>query len=353
MNTFLVIAAVMAAIAAGAVALPLLRDRQSRLQGALLAVMVIGASAGLYPLWSNWNWRAPAQAQAAAGPDVAAMVAKLEKRLQDQPNDPAGWLMLGRSYLTLNRLDEAIVAYDHAHQLDPKSADAAMGLGEAMSLRAGGDITPQAAQLFEDALALAPGNPKALLYGGFAAALRGDRALARTRWQALKSLNPPPQIVQMLDARIAELGPAAGTSAAGTAAAAPAGSSASPAGTSASSGALNGADVTVNISIAPALKSRLVSEAPLFVFAREPASQGPPLAAKRLTSTAIGTQVPLSPADSMLPGRVLVSGRQVPITARVSFSGKPVPSAGDLYGELSYNGGRDGARNLVIDRVAE
>jgi cytochrome c-type biogenesis protein CcmH len=269
--------------------------------------------------------------------------------------------MLGRSYLTLNRLDEAIVAYDHAHQLDAKSADAAMGLGEAMSLRAGGDITPQAAQLFEDALALAPGNPKALLYAGFAAAVRGDRALARTRWEALKALNPPPQIVQMLDARIAELGPPSGISAAGGAAdtsppgssAPPAGTSTSPAGTSASTGASSAAEVTVNISIAPALKSRLVSEAPLFVFAREPGSRGPPLAAKRLTSTAIGTQVHLSQADSMLPGRVLAKGQQVSITARVSFSGQPVPSAGDLYGELSYDVGRDGVRNLVIDRVAE
>src|SRR5260370_38333877 len=114
MNTFLLVAAVMAAIAAGAVALPLLRDRQSRLLGALLAVTVIGASAGLYPLWSNWNWHAPAQSQAAAGPDVAAMVAKLGTRRRGQPNDLKGWLMLGRSYLTLNRLDEALVARDHA-----------------------------------------------------------------------------------------------------------------------------------------------------------------------------------------------------------------------------------------------
>src|SRR5258708_3236710 len=238
MNTFLVIAAVMAAIAACAVALPLLRDRQSRVLGALVAFMVIGESAGLYPLWSNWNWTAPAKSETAAGPDVAAMVAKLEKRLQDQPNDPKGWLMLGRSYLTLNRLDEAIVAYDHAQQLDSASAEAAMGLGEAMSLRAGGDITPQAAQLFEDALALAPSNPKALLYAGFAAAVRGDRALARTRWQALKALNPPPQIVQMLDARIAELGlPPGSPTAGGTADTAPAGTNASPAGTRPAAGA--------------------------------------------------------------------------------------------------------------------
>src|SRR5258708_1374651 len=256
MNTFLVIAAVMAAIAAAAVALPLLRDRQSRRLGALLAVMVIGASAGLYPLWSNWNWHAPAQAEAAAGPDVAAMVAKLEKRLQDEPNDPAGWSRLCRSYLTLNRLDEAIVAYDHAHQLDPKNAEAAMGLGEAMSLRAGGDITPQAAQLFEDALALAPANPKALLYGGFAAAVRGDRDIARTRWQALKNLNPPPQIMQMLDARIAELGAPAGSSAAGaTAETPPAGTSASPAGTNASAGGFQRRGGPVKIRVSPPLQS--------------------------------------------------------------------------------------------------
>jgi cytochrome c-type biogenesis protein CcmH len=363
MNTFLVIAAVMAAIAAGAVAFPLIRDRQSRVLGALVAVMVIGAAAGLYPLWSNWNWQAPAKSQAAAGPDVAAMVAKLEKHLRDEPSDLTGWLMLGRSYVALDRLDDAIVAYDHAHQLNRKNADAAMGLAEAMSLRAGGDITPPAAQLFEEALGLAPSNPKALLYGGFAAAVRGDRTLARTRWQALKSLHPPPQIEAMLDARIAELGPPgapalgsmpAGNSAVGgTPDTASAGTGASPAGTSTSAGGSAAAEVTVNISIAPTLKSRLVSEAPLFVFAREPGSQGPPLAAKRLMSTAIGTQVHLSPADSMLPGRVLVSGQRVSITARVSFGGQPVPSAGDLYGELTYDVGRDGVRNLVIDRVAE
>jgi cytochrome c-type biogenesis protein CcmH len=211
-----------------------------------------------------------------------------------------------------------------------------------MALRAGGEITPPASQLFEEALSLTPDNPKALLYGGFAAATRGDRALARSRWQALKDLHPPPQIVQMLDARIAELGPAAQS-----------GTNASPAGTSASVEGSAPGQVTVNIRIAPALKSRLKPEAPLFVFAREPGSQGPPLAAKRLTSAAIGTQVQLSAADSMMPGRVLVSGRRVSITARVSFSGQPTPAAGDLYGELAYEVGHDGALDLVIDRVAD
>ena len=117
--------------------------------------------------------------------------------------------------------------------------------------------------------------------------------------------------------------------------------------------AASDADVSVNIRIAPAIKARLTREAPLFVFAREPGGKGPPLAAKRLTSAAIGTQIHLSSADSMIPGRVLTKGSRVSITARVSFSGQPLPAAGDLYGELTYDVGRDGTRDLLIDRVAD
>ena len=342
MSAFLIVAALMAAIAAAIVAIPLLRDKRSRIIGAVAACLVAGAAAGLYPLWSNWDWHAPAQAQSMPAPDVLAMVAKLEQHLRDDPKDIAGWLMLGRSYLALQRMDDAVNAYDRAHQLSGGSVEAALGLGEAISLRAGGQISPDASKLFEDALKLEPNNPKALLYGGFAAATRGDRALARSRWQALKDLHPPPQIEQMLDARIAALG---STEESGT--------NASPAGTSASPQGSAAAQVTVNIRIAPALKARLKSETPLFVFAREPDSRGPPLAAKRLTSDAIGTQVQLSAADSMMPGRVLAAGQRVSITARVSFSGQPIPSAGDLYGELSYDVGHDGALDLVIDRVQE
>ena len=55
----------------------------------------------------------------------------------------------------------------------------------------------------------------------------------------------------------------------------------------------------------------------------------------------------------MIPGRALVAGQKVSITARISFSGQPLPAAGDLYGELTYDVGHDGVRDLVIDRVAQ
>jgi cytochrome c-type biogenesis protein CcmH len=343
MAAFIVVAAVMAALAAAAVVVPLWRDRGSRVLGVVAGVLLVGSAAGLYPLWSTWDWHAAGSAPGVP-PEVLAMVAKLRDHLQQEPKDAPGWLMLGRSEMELEHLDEAIVAYEHAHELDADSAEAALGLGEALSLRSGGTIPVQASALFEQALRLAPQSPKALLYGGFAAAARGDEAAARSRWEALKALHPPEQIVQLLDARLAELG-------------ADSGAPGAPPGPSRAAGAagaqLKAAQVTVNLRIAPALKARLTHEVPLFVFARAPGGAGPPLAAKRLTSAAIGTQIQLSAADSMMAGRQLESGAQVSITARVSFSGQPLPAAGDLYGELTYDVGRDGVRDLVIDRIAD
>ena len=332
-GTFIAIAALMTICAAAALAWPLLRDRGTRRAGIATAIIVLAAAAGLYPLWSNWDWHIePPAAAKTSSPEIAAMVTKLETHLHDQPDDMKGWLMLGRSYLTLERREDAVVAYDHAERLgDGKNLEAILGLGEALSLRAGGDITPQVAKLFEAGVALAPDDARALLYSGFAAAVRGDAALARSRWLAVKAQNPPPPVVQMIDQRIAELGPETGA----TATAAPSAA----------------AEATVRLAISPALKSRLRADAPLFVFARAPGGPGPPLAVKRLGIDAIGTQIQLSSADSMTPGRTLTVGQDVTITARVSFGGGPLPASGDLYGELTYRVGRDTVRELIIDKV--
>ncbi len=354
MATFLFIAAVMAAIAATAVAFPLLRSRRSRIAGALAGLTVMAAAAGLYPLWSNWDWHAAVIQKPAVSRQVLEMVEKLERHMKEAPDDLPGWLLLGRSDLALDRVDDAITAYEHAHRLDGNNVEAMLGLGEALSVRAGGNVPPAAIDLFERAVTLEPDNPKALLYSGFGAATRGDRGTARIRWLKLKGMHPPPEIDAMLNDRIAELGTADLNGAPGAPPAAAAAAGASAAGAAAAVGAGGPtAQATVNIRIAPALKSRLTGDAPLFVFAREPGGQGPPLAAKRLTSAALGTEVRLSAADSLIPGRALVPGQKVSITARISFSGQPLPAAGDLYGELTYDVGSDGVRDLVIDRVAQ
>lgn len=339
MTSFIIVAAVMALIAAAIVALPLIKG-QRRGAAVLSSLIVAGVAAALYPAWSNWDWHAPVKEKPAVPPEALAMVAKLEQKMKDNPQDQQGWLLLGRSYVTLQRLSDAVVAYQHAYSLR-QDGQSAVSLGEALSMAAGGQITPEAADLFEQGVKMAPTNEKALFYGGYSAALRGDKAAAKERWTALKNLHPPPQIEQMLDRQIASLDePEGGTNASG-------------AGTNSSTPPSEASQVTVKLGIAESMKGRLKEGAALFVFAREPGASGPPLAVKRLTTSAIGTEVTLSSADSMVPGRVLKAGQKVSITARVSFQGTPLPAAGDLFGEALIEVGRSGPLNLLIDRVAE
>jgi len=45
---------------------------------------------------------------------IEANVAKLAKRMEENPNDAQGWTMLARSYTQLQRFKDAADAYDHA-----------------------------------------------------------------------------------------------------------------------------------------------------------------------------------------------------------------------------------------------
>jgi cytochrome c-type biogenesis protein CcmH len=73
-------------------------------------------------------------------PSVASMVSGLEARLEREPGDGKGWLLLAKSYKHLDRPDDAREAYNRAAALgesDPSLAGELFGL------------TPVAAQLLE------------------------------------------------------------------------------------------------------------------------------------------------------------------------------------------------------------
>lgn len=53
---------------------------------------------------------------------VAVMLERLETRLQDEPDDAGGWLLLAKSYDHLGRKDDAIAAYEKARALGKTDA---------------------------------------------------------------------------------------------------------------------------------------------------------------------------------------------------------------------------------------
>ena len=54
---------------------------------------------------------------------IEANVAALAKRLEQKPEDPDGWAMLGRSYINLEKYKEASDAYARATSLKPQDPD--------------------------------------------------------------------------------------------------------------------------------------------------------------------------------------------------------------------------------------
>ena len=337
MITFIILAALLTFGAAGAIAVPLLRRGSGAEPAAWTAFAVIGVlgvgAASLYVSLSNWSW---ARAQAAAD-SPQAMVAKLARRLEHNPADLEGWLLLGRSYMVLEQTSLATRAYERANALaNGKSPEALLGLAEALSTQDESQLTGRAGQLIEQALAIAPRSPKALFFGAEVALRRGDLSLARQRFSDLLALNPPDNVKPLLQQQIDAIDqriqgtPAGSPSAAATAS-----------GTAA---------VRVKVALSPKLQIERSSGAPLFVFVRDPHQPGPPLAVKRL-ETRFPQTVELTAADSMIAGRAIVPGQDVEVVARIARSGSPVAQKGDPFGVVGYHVGRDGLVDVVIDRL--
>src|ERR1700744_5328025 len=175
MVSFLLLAGVLVVAVVLLIAIPLLRRGPTQLAPApwtalaATGVLVIG-SAVLYAVWTNWKW----------GPEPAAdspqtMVARLARKLESDPQDLKGWLMLGNSYVVLQQYPLAVRAFERADRLaDGKNAVALVGEGEALTMNDENELQGRAGRLFDKALVLDPNSAKALFFGGAAAIRKGD-----------------------------------------------------------------------------------------------------------------------------------------------------------------------------------
>lgn len=118
-------------------------------------------------------------------PQVMAMVARLEQRLAEQPNDAAGWAQLGRSYGVLNRRDEAIKAYERAYALAPE--DPAIISDYAWLLYSGDPRKPavKSVELYSKLYRREPDNVDAQWVLGLAAFQAGRPQQAIALWEKL------------------------------------------------------------------------------------------------------------------------------------------------------------------------
>lgn len=341
MTTFAIIAVLLTLVAVGLVVRPLLRAATGShpVAATLTAVAIPATVLVVYVLVSNHDWQSAGVSAPAAGP-LDEAVAALEQRLVATPGDEEGWILLGSSYLSLNRPADSLKAYERALEVSGgRSVAARLGVAEARIVLDPASLPGPLGDEIEAVLAEEPGNAKALWYGGLLALARSQPGLARERWQALLTLDPPPRVREVIEAQLAELGAEVGT-AGPSPAAAP-----GPA-------AAGGVGIEVSVSLADDVRSRVSPSAPLFIFVRD-ATAGPPLAVVKRAAGELPLTVRISDADLMLPGRSLASVTAATLVARIANGGDPVARPGDLQGEARWQAGTGtvpGVR-ILIDQV--
>lgn len=118
-------------------------------------------------------------------PEFAALIERLAARMEANPGDPRGWLLLARSYARLGRLPDAAAAYRRGIKAGADDAETWSAYGEALVAAAEGAVSAESRAAFEAAAAREPRDVRARYYLGLAAAQDGDLRRASEVWRGL------------------------------------------------------------------------------------------------------------------------------------------------------------------------
>ncbi len=255
-------------------------------------------------------------------------------------NDVAAVLQEGKTAFSKQDWQKAIESFKKVLALDPNQPEAHAYMG-AILLQAG--HADGALMAFDKALSQNPNFPMALWGKGMALYQgKNDYAGARQIFEKLLQMVPAGEDRAEIEKILAEI-PQAGQKPQQVAEA----KSTQPTGDSA--GHISG-----KITIAPALKNKIDSQAVLFIIARAGAEGGPPTAVKKIEHPVFPVTYSIGPENSMMQGTPL-SGK-MNIFVRLDKDGNPMThQPGDMTGEYKKNPVAVGAHDvdIVLDQLAQ
>jgi cytochrome c-type biogenesis protein CcmH len=172
-----------------------------KLAVAILVLMPVLAVLG-YGMLGNPNALDPtrtAAPQQMTAEQINDMVAKLAARMEANPDNMQGWLMLARSYKTMGRYAEAAEAYGKAEKVINDDPELLASYAETLAMATGNGLTGKPSQLVERALKIDPQHPHSLFLAGAAAMEAGNNKKGIAYWEALlPQVEPGSEIDQML-----------------------------------------------------------------------------------------------------------------------------------------------------------
>jgi cytochrome c-type biogenesis protein CcmH len=268
--------------------------------------------------------------------DLAKMAQTLAEKLQAKPDNLQGWVMLGRTYRTLENFDAALKAYDSALKL---SADDDLKLEriEIIAMQRQGQFEGEPWNVIREVLQRDPQHFGALLTAGSASYAEGKFADALRYWeQARKPLDANNPDLEGLENAIAAVRDRLGMP--------PAKSSPASSSTSAVTSGLN---VTGQVNLSASLKSKASPNDVVFIYATPANGDRMPLAIFKTTVSQLPLNFTLDDSSAMTPDRKLSAAGEVMVKVRVSKSGNAMPQSGDLSGSLGPV--KVGAKGLKLE----
>ncbi|TSA17454.1 MAG: c-type cytochrome biogenesis protein CcmI [Betaproteobacteria bacterium] len=168
--------------------------RTYRLAAFVASIAVPLLAVSLYLALGNPGALRPQQTDSAHGlgqQQMDAMVARLAARLEQNPQDAKGWVMLARAQAVLGRFDAASAAYARSLEIFPDDAQLLADYADSLAMASGGRLSGEPEKLIERALSADPDNAKALALAGTIAFDNQNFALAIKHWERLRSSIPP------------------------------------------------------------------------------------------------------------------------------------------------------------------
>ncbi|MCX9067311.1 cytochrome c-type biogenesis protein CcmH [Citrobacter portucalensis] len=171
----------------------------------IVVALIVGAvsyyETGSYKqvqVWQQATAQAPALLERALDPkadplneeDMTRLALGLRTRLQADPTNVEGWIMLGRIGMVLGNASTATEAFANAYRLDPKNSDAALGYAEALTRSSDPDDNRRGGELLRQLVRGEHANVRVLSMYAFNAFEQQRFGEAVAAWEMMLKLLP-------------------------------------------------------------------------------------------------------------------------------------------------------------------
>lgn len=262
---------------------------------------------------------------------LATMAASLSRRLEDEPNNVEGWVMLARVQRALGQYALTSQSLRKALALS-QDDNLAIDLAEALAQQNGGDYAGEPWTIIQRVLKADPRHLNGLFLAGSASYSESNYKDALRFWERARegvAADSPdaPELERAISEARAKLGLA-------------------PSAPIAAVKAAPEAQIRGRVSLAPELAAKVGPQDTVFVYATAVSGSRMPVAIVRTTAAALPFDFVLDDSTAMNPSAKLSSMGEVTVQVRVSKSGQAAPQSGDVTGSVSPV--KLGSRNLSL-----